>query len=471
MNSLNRPRGSKWVIGLLDFIVIAISYVFAYGLSFQMYASIIEFYSFLNHILWISVMCILTYQFFNLYTYSGRISYSKYYYNLVIAHVMIAFEWMLLKFGFQELNIPLSTVLIALILQLSFMIGVRSILFRLVSQDLIKKKALIIVKNSKLSNGIIQKVLTKGEKWFDVRGVIQTETELLKVTTEAFQDIELFIISPEVDTGLKVDLLCLAGKEGKEVLLIPEYNDLLMMAAEPQQIDDMLVYSIPSPHLSKLQKTMKRVLDLVISAILLICTSPIFLLMTIIIPLSSHGKAFFSQERIGEGEKPFKMLKFRSMVDNAEKHTGPVLATERDARITKLGAFIRATRIDELPQLINVIRGEMSVVGPRPERAFFTQAFSEELPHYTYRFMVKPGITGMAQVMGNYSTLPSDKLRYDLLYIKDYSLLLDLKILFQTILVVLHREQSKGIAIEETKAKGKIARYINSNANVFISKE
>lgn len=471
MNSLNRSRGSKWVICTLDFIVIVISYVLAYEVSYKIDDSIITFYSFMNYIPWIGVTCILTYQFFNLYAFAGRISHVKYYYSLIIAHVMIAVEWMFLKFGFNDLNILTSTVLMALILQLSFMIGIRTMLLRVFSKELTKKKALIFVKSSRADNGIIQKVLTKGEKWFDVNGIIQTEDEQIEITEGIFRDIDCFIISSDIASTLKVELMRFAGSEKKEVLLIPEFYELFMMGAESQQIDDLLVYSIRPPQLSQLEKGIKRLVDVIISIVLLLFTSPIMLLMMILIPLSSNGKALFSQERLGEGEKPFKVLKFRSMVDNAEKFTGPVLATERDTRITKLGQFIRATRIDELPQLINVIRGEMSIVGPRPERSFFTQAFIEELPHYTYRFMVKPGITGMAQVMGNYSTLPSDKLRYDLMYIKNYSLLLDLKILFQTIIVVLHREQSKGVTLEETTARSKITRLMNANAKVFISKE
>ena len=134
------------------------------------------------------------------------------------------------------------------------------------------------------------------------------------------------------------------------------------------------------------------------------------LLMWVIIPMTSQGKALFMQERVGLHGREFRVFKFRSMVDNAEQHTGPVLAGAGDARITRFGQFIRATRLDELPQLITVLRGEMSLVGPRPERAYFVEQFKLELPHYTYRLMVKPGLTGLAQVMANYTTTPSDKL-------------------------------------------------------------
>jgi lipopolysaccharide/colanic/teichoic acid biosynthesis glycosyltransferase len=133
------------------------------------------------------------------------------------------------------------------------------------------------------------------------------------------------------------------------------------------------------------------------------------------------------------------------MVNDAEKKTGPVLAADKDPRITPIGHFIRATRIDELPQLINVLKGDMSLVGPRPEREFFIRQFEKDMPNYKYRMTVKPGITGLAQVMANYSTTVEDKLRFDLMYIRNYSFANDIKILLQTIRVVLQREQAKGV--------------------------
>ncbi|MNN26070.1 UDP-N-acetylgalactosamine-undecaprenyl-phosphate N-acetylgalactosaminephosphotransferase [compost metagenome] len=199
------------------------------------------------------------------------------------------------------------------------------------------------------------------------------------------------------------------------------------------------------PQLTLPERVFKRLFDLAVSSLLLLMASPVMLVMFVLIPLTSRGKALYVQERIGLQEKPFPLYKFRSMVDGAETGTGPVLAGRNDTRVTRLGQWIRATRIDELPQLFNVLLGQMSLVGPRPERAFFINRFKEELPHYTYRLMVKPGLTGYAQVMAGYATTPSDKLRYDLMYIKRYSLLLDLKILFQTIRVVVQREQAKGV--------------------------
>jgi len=262
---------------------------------------------------------------------------------------------------------------------------------------------------------------------------------------QAWEGMETLLIGPGLTPEMKAEWARNAGRRNMEVVIVPDFYELYLADAEPQQIGDLLVYSLMPPQLTLPERVFKRLLDLAVSSLLLLMASPVMLVMFVLIPLTSRGKALYVQERIGLQEKPFPLYKFRSMVDGAETGTGPVLAGRNDTRVTRLGQWIRATRIDELPQLFNVLLGQMSLVGPRPERAFFINRFKEELPHYTYRLMVKPGLTGYAQVMAGYATTPSDKLRYDLMYIKRYSLLLDLKILFQTIRVVVQREQAKGV--------------------------
>jgi lipopolysaccharide/colanic/teichoic acid biosynthesis glycosyltransferase len=167
----------------------------------------------------------------------------------------------------------------------------------------------------------------------------------------------------------------------------------------------------------------------------------------ILIRLTSPGKVLFTQQRVGRNGAEFILYKFRTMVADAERNTGPVLATANDPRITKTGAFLRATRLDEFPQLFNVLRGEMSLVGPRPERPHFVQQFREQIPGYEFRLAVKPGVTGMAQVFGRYSTTAERKLRFDVTYITRYSLFMDIRILLSTLAVLLRREQAQGIPV------------------------
>jgi lipopolysaccharide/colanic/teichoic acid biosynthesis glycosyltransferase len=175
--------------------------------------------------------------------------------------------------------------------------------------------------------------------------------------------------------------------------------------------------------------------DLVLASIGIIITAPIMILTAGIIKSTSKGPAIYKQTRITVGNKEFEVLKFRTMYTGAEDETGPVLSSGNDPRITKVGRVLRNLRIDELPQLFNVLKGEMSFVGPRPERPFFVEQFSKEIPEYTHRYLVKAGITGYAQVYGKYDTSAVDKLKYDLLYIRDYSLMLDIKLILQTLKV------------------------------------
>lgn len=210
------------------------------------------------------------------------------------------------------------------------------------------------------------------------------------------------------------------------------------------QLDAMntsaLIFSTGFSH-AVLQSTSKRVFDIIISGLILIIASPIMLVTAIAIYLSSFGKdpVFYRQIRVGLDDKPYGVLKFRSMKTDAEKD-GAQYAKKKDSRVTRIGSFIRKTRIDELPQLFNVLKGDMSFVGPRPERPEFVTGYNDRITHYGLRHKVKPGITGWAQICYPYGESEEDtkhKLQYDLYYVKNYSLFLDMAILFQTIQVVL----------------------------------
>jgi sugar transferase (PEP-CTERM system associated) len=189
-----------------------------------------------------------------------------------------------------------------------------------------------------------------------------------------------------------------------------------------------------------LRDTVKRLFDLLISSAMLVMTLPLMALTALLIKLESPGPVLYRQERVGQGGHPFTILKFRSMRSDAEHDGKPRWASQNDSRVTLVGRFIRRTRIDELPQIFNVFFGDMSFVGPRPERPYFVQDLTQQIPYYGIRHTVKPGITGWAQVRYPYGATVEDalhKLQYDLYYVKNHSLFLDLTILFQTVQVVL----------------------------------
>jgi lipopolysaccharide/colanic/teichoic acid biosynthesis glycosyltransferase len=184
---------------------------------------------------------------------------------------------------------------------------------------------------------------------------------------------------------------------------------------------------------------LKRVIDLALSAVCLVLSAPFFILLVPLITLTSRGPVFFVQERLGWNKKPFKLIKFRTMQQNAEKDTGPKWATENDPRITRLGKIMRKTRLDELPQLINVLKGDMSIVGNRPIRKHFAEILAKQIPHYDLRFIIKPGLTGWSQVKYDYAGSVEgqmEKFKFELFYIKNMSFLFDMIIILKTVKTV-----------------------------------
>ena len=188
------------------------------------------------------------------------------------------------------------------------------------------------------------------------------------------------------------------------------------------------VYKMKEPFL-------KRPFDFTLSLIGIIISFPLWILIGLLIWLEDRGPIFYSQYRVGKDGKIFKTIKFRSMIKDAEKQTGAVWAKEDDPRITKIGRILRATAMDELPQLLSILKGDMSFVGPRPERPELVTQFNGGIPNYNFRHVVKPGLTGIAQIYGKYDTPPQHKLKYDLLYIKKQNFWLDLKLIFLSFLI------------------------------------
>jgi exopolysaccharide biosynthesis polyprenyl glycosylphosphotransferase len=224
------------------------------------------------------------------------------------------------------------------------------------------------------------------------------------------------------------------NKYAVNVRLIPDLFQLLTLKARIEDLDGFPVISIDEPPLRGIMRFLKRVIDIVISSLLLVIFSPVILVVAILIKLTSRGPVIYRQERLGLDGRRFIMQKFRTMYADAEKHTGPVMCAPSDPRITKLGRFLRRFSIDEIPQLTNVLKGEMSLVGPRPERPVFVKDLRERYPKYMLRHKVKSGITGWAQVHGlRQDTSIKKRIEYDFYYIQNWSLSLDLKIIWKTI--------------------------------------
>jgi lipopolysaccharide/colanic/teichoic acid biosynthesis glycosyltransferase len=242
----------------------------------------------------------------------------------------------------------------------------------------------------------------------------------------------------DVSAVKRNDVLKYCFAEGKDVYLSAKLSDVQLRSSYLTQDGDRALFYCPRPGLSARAAFVKRMMDIIFSAIGIVVLVPVFLLIAIAIKLEDGGRVFFLQERCTKGLRRFWIIKFRSMVDGTEESLVPRITDYNDPRITKVGRVIRKCKLDELPQLFNILKGDMSFVGPRPERPELIEETIKRVPEFAFRTMVKAGLTGYAQVHGGYHTDFLDKLKWDLMYINNYSLLLDFKIILMTIPVVIH---------------------------------
>ncbi|WP_051197604.1 exopolysaccharide biosynthesis polyprenyl glycosylphosphotransferase [Butyrivibrio sp. MB2005] len=237
----------------------------------------------------------------------------------------------------------------------------------------------------------------------------------------------------------------------KRVYFVPKISDVIVKNSEELNLFDTPLFLNRNNGINPIQRFIKRFFDIAISIVTLIVLSPILLITALAIKIEDGGPVFFRQERVTLDGQRFMILKFRSMIVDAEKDGRPHPAGEQDDRITRVGKIIRAIRVDELPQLINIMKGDMSIVGPRPERWEHVEKYAEDIPEFLYRNKMKGGLTGYAQVYGKYNTTALDKLKLDLLYITNYSLLLDVQIIFETIKILVQKESTEGFTESASK--------------------
>lgn len=272
---------------------------------------------------------------------------------------------------------------------------------------------------------------------------VQENIDILKDKIMRYQGVVICDLPSQV----RNELLKFCYAHSVRVYSTPKISDIIIRSAESMHYFDTPLLLSRNDGLTIEQAAIKRTMDIGISLVMLIVTAPIFLITSLAIKIYDKGPVFFSQERCTKDGRIFSIRKFRSMIVDAERK-GAVPATEKDPRITPVGEIIRKLRIDELPQLLNVLKGDMSLVGPRPERVEHVQLYSEGIPEFTYRLKVKGGLTGYAQVYGKYNTTAYDKLKMDLMYIQNYSLLLDIEILFKTVKILFEKESTEGFTEE-----------------------
>lgn len=270
-------------------------------------------------------------------------------------------------------------------------------------------------------------------------------------------DYEAIVLN-DIPSDPKNDILKECFRINKRVYFTPKISDIIGKHSENISLFDTPLYLCRNAGITASQRFTKRLFDILLSGIALVLLSPVLIITAIAIKIEDGGPIFFKQDRVTIGGKVFSILKFRSMIVDAEKDGRPHPAGEDDDRITKVGRLIRPTRIDELPQLINIIKGDMAIVGPRPERVEHVEKYTKDIPEFTFRLKVKGGLTGVAQVFGKYNTSPLSKLKMDMYYITNYSLLLDLQIIFETIKILVQKESTQGFSKEKQEEMEKAGR-------------
>ncbi|MEL7648010.1 MAG: sugar transferase [Sedimentibacter sp.] len=426
---------------LIYIACVLLGFYIAFLVRFNMNPSLFNIKPFYDNIHYIVIASVVVFYLYNIVSTVKNTLFEN---ALIIAISLVLINMIVIAVVFFDrgFSFPRSVFLLGLPIQFVFMFIIKIFIIKYIKHYR-KSKNIMIIASKKEAERIAVKLLLDKSNLDNVR----------YICNEINDDIYMFInssdkiyIGDNVNNEDKLNIMKYCSIMNKDVYLIPGLFEISMVNSKTTQIDDMLVLKIDRLGLSFERRIVKRIIDIAVSLIGLILTAPVLLLVSIAIKLFDNGPIFFRQERITEGNKVFDLYKLRTMVVDAEKHSGPVLATDKDTRITPLGRFLRSSRLDEIPQLLNVLKGDMSIVGPRPERPYFVEKYNEEIEEFKYRVFVKAGITGLAQIMGKYSTDAKNKAKYDLLYIMNYSLMLDIKIIFNTVKIMFMKESSAGVA-------------------------
>ncbi len=303
-------------------------------------------------------------------------------------------------------------------------------------------RKMIIVYGNKNATALIKKMSNRQDKYQICESVSCDED--IEYIKEQILRFEAVIIS-DVPSMLRNKILKFALDKSIRVYITPKISDIIIRGAEDFNLFDTPLLLNRNEGLSPEKRFVKRAVDIILVIIALVISSPLMLFLSLAVKLHDGGPVFYKQRRLTKDAKEFNVIKFRSMVVDAESH-GAQLAEKDDSRITPVGRLLRKARLDELPQLFNILKGDMSFVGPRPERPEFSAKYERTMPEFRYRLKVKAGLTGYAQVIGKYNTTPYDKLKLDLMYIENQSLMLDLKIMMLTAKTLFASDATEGVA-------------------------
>ena len=374
------------------------------------------------------------------YLRTGNMIYSQFLAS-ICANSMTYLQITLLTKSFQNL-FPLFAMTAAELI----LIGFWSFLCTRIYRILYPPRSVLLIYGEHPVAGLMGKIHTRNDRF--VIGETIHISKGLSFIKERIKEYEGVVIC-DLPSHMRNVILKDCYEKGVRTYSTPKISDVIIRSAESLHLFDTPLLLSRNNGLTFEQRVMKRGIDLTLCLLALILLFPVFLITAIAIKLYDGGPVFYVQERCTKDKRIFQIYKFRSMIVNAEKDGHSVPAADRDPRITPVGRIIRGMRIDELPQILNILKGDMSIVGPRPERIEHVELYTKQIPEFGYRMKVKGGLTGYAQVYGKYNTTAYDKLKMDLMYIQNYSLLLDIEIIFKTVKVLFMKESTEGFESKE----------------------
>lgn len=316
-------------------------------------------------------------------------------------------------------------------------------------EKLFPPRQMLLVYGNRPSLALMDKMNCRKDR-YQIREMVHVDVglETIRKMTPGYDAV----VVCDVPSAIRNQILKHCYGEKKRVYMTPKISDILVRSAEDINLFDTPLIMARNGQMSIEQAFFKRAMDIAFAGAACLAALPLILATAAAVKLQDGGPALYRQKRLTIHGREFYVYKFRSMRVDAEKDGVARLASDGDSRITPVGGFIRKVRLDELPQLFNILRGDMSIVGPRPERPEIAWQYEEEMPEFRYRLRVKAGLTGYAQVFGKYNTTPYDKLKLDLHYIQNYSLMLDVKLMIQTVKILFMRESTQGVAAGQTTA-------------------
>ena len=452
---MNRKEQYKRILKFGSAAVILLIEVGLYWLLWQLYLNNIIEERFWRRGIWLLSALYGVLLVFFLQTYGGlKIGYLKRG-NIIYSHILSLFivntiGYFILALIDKRFHSPVSFILLTVVDGIIVCIWV--FLFQWIYGVLFPPRRLLVVYGVRPVFSIMEKIGARDDKYV-IGGSISIDEGIDKIMAKA-KEFEGIVVGdvPSHDRNL---ILKKCYDSSIRVYMIPKISDILVRSSTNLNLFDTPILLSKNEGLQIDQMAVKRFIDSVVSLIGIMLTSPLFVMFGAAIHLADRGPIFYTQTRLTIDGKLFKIYKFRTMRVDAEKDGVARLAGEGDNRITDVGKILRATRLDELPQLFNIIKGEMSLVGPRPERPEIAAEYMEDLPEFAMRLKMKAGLTGYAQVHGKYNTTPYDKLKLDLHYIRNYSLWMDLILIVLTPKVLFMKESTEGVGEGETNANNK----------------